>query len=318
MPDAFELMTAMIWAAGTAAALLLAVAVFRRPAPTARIAIGWVLAVGLGFAAGAWALGRVPRWPPRQDIDRLLIFVLPITLVVELACASRWLPRWIVWILRGAIAVTFARVLLHNSVYLSSVAEHPSSEWSTPQTITTLGTIAAITIANWCVLSRVTAERFRWHCPLALAAVCLSGGIAIMLSGYLTAGQLACPLSASLAAATMVAIFLAGPNAHDGWLGVGLIMLAGLIVVGRYFSDLTTFHGVLLITAPVWVAIVELPWWRPKKPWWRTTIALGLVALPLALVLVQASQRFAERSTGPASLPGKTGPSVDDYLGFGQ
>ena len=90
-----------------AAALAVAVALLFRISSRAEVGTaGAVLAVLSGFYAGLWILGLLPRFPPREDMDRLLLIVLPGAAVAEVVAAE---GRRSAWIARGAIAaVTFA------------------------------------------------------------------------------------------------------------------------------------------------------------------------------------------------------------------
>ena len=103
------------------AALWLGVSIWgrRRPAGPSWVDVGWVLGIGTGYYVGCWMLEIRPRWPIREDLDRLLGLVIPAALLVELLVAVPRLPRWLIWLLRLALAGLGARVLLHGSMYLS-------------------------------------------------------------------------------------------------------------------------------------------------------------------------------------------------------
>ena len=72
---------------------------------------GWVVGIGGGYYLGCWLLEIRPRWPIREDLDRLLGLVIPAVLARRAAGAlSRRVPRWLIWALRMAVAGLAARV----------------------------------------------------------------------------------------------------------------------------------------------------------------------------------------------------------------
>src|SRR5712692_10558046 len=90
-----------------------------RPAPTSA---GWVLGVGAGFFVGCWILGLQPHWPPREDLDRLLLILFPTLIAIELLASIPRIFAWLIWLLRLGLAAAAARVLLHNTIYLKELA----------------------------------------------------------------------------------------------------------------------------------------------------------------------------------------------------
>src|SRR5262249_54028179 len=122
---------------------------WRAPQP-ALVAVGGALGVGLGFFFGCWVLGLNPVWPPREDRDRFLLVLLPAVVLVELLASPPGLPRVVAWLLRLAVAVLAARVLLHGSVYLNGPGDN---QWSAAETWLTLGALAALLASVWMLLS---------------------------------------------------------------------------------------------------------------------------------------------------------------------
>src|SRR5262245_18320997 len=111
-----EVGPAMAVSAVIAAVVLLDLGLpWRAPQP-ALASIGWALGVGLGFSVGGWLLGQELRWPPHEDRDRFLLVLLPAVTLVEVLTAPPGLPRAAAWLLRLAVAVLAARVLLHDSI----------------------------------------------------------------------------------------------------------------------------------------------------------------------------------------------------------
>src|SRR5690348_7044502 len=112
MPDPLVMGQAMGLAFAIAA---LALAIFgwwgrRRPAGVSWADVGWVLGIGAGYYIGGWMLEIRPQWPIREDLDRLLGFVIPAVLLIELLAAFPRLPRWLIWALRIGVAGLGARI----------------------------------------------------------------------------------------------------------------------------------------------------------------------------------------------------------------
>src|SRR5438128_3746262 len=122
MPD-FKVILDSMAAAGGLAALILLACGWPWKAPRQKlVAAGWALAVGGGFFAGCCVLlGRLPNWPPREDIDRLLLVLLPAAVVAEAMSAIFERPRWLAWAMRGIVAATAGRILLHNTTYIADL-----------------------------------------------------------------------------------------------------------------------------------------------------------------------------------------------------
>jgi hypothetical protein len=311
MPDVKLILEAIAAAAGLAAAILLACGwPWKMPWPKL-VAAGWAIGVGNGFFVGCLLLGLKPRWPPQEGVDRLLFLLLPATIVVEILGAIVSRPRWLAWALRAAIAVAAGRILLHGSVYLvpSSVPVDPASPgshaWSLSETWLYLGGMAAGLAVVWILLERLATRSLSRVVPHALALACGAAGVTIMLSGYATGGQMGFPLSGAIGAAALASLVSPKLGESAGAIGVGVVMLFAMLVLGRFFGDLTTPHAVLLFFAPLLAWVGELPLSKKLRSWQRGLLQLLVVAIPLAIVVVQAQRQFAadSKSADPASDP---------------
>jgi hypothetical protein len=277
---------ALAAAAAMAAVVLLLCGWSWRGPGTARVAAGWTLGVGLGFYLGCRMLQRWPHWPPREDQDRFLILLMPAVFGVELLAAFPRISRRLIWPLRLAIAAGAARVLLHGSIYLT---DSPSSDrWSPAQTGLILGGLAVALAAEWTLLALLARRAPGRSLPVALVLTCAGAGVTVMLSGYATGGQLALPLAAGLAGGTAASLLLPEPPRADGWLGPAIVMLFGLLVVGRFFANLGTPHAILLFLAPLLGWLPELPYLCRMRPSVRGFARVALVAVLAAAVVSRA------------------------------
>jgi hypothetical protein len=306
MPDPLLILQAAGIAAAVAAAVLLGLGwPWRAPNPT-RVRLGWVLGVGAGFFVGCRVLGLGSHWPAEEDQDRLLLVLVPAVVAGECWAALERVPGWAAWVLRLVLAAVAAPVLLHGSVYLAKLGS-PGSPWSPEEAGLVLVVLAAALAAVWAALARLQVVAPGRSVPLALAGTCGGAGIVVMLSGYLTGGQMGPPLAAALAGATLASCALAGPPSGAAPVGLGVVGLFGVLVIGHFFGALTTTHAILLFFAPL------LCWLPEAPPQARGAVRLALVLLPVALVLAQAQQRFVAESNAPSSSQEYSPQDYSDY-----
>jgi hypothetical protein len=315
MPDVKLILESTFAAAGFAALILLACGwPWKAPWPKVAAA-GWALGVGVGFFVGCLILGPAPKWPPQEPADRLLFLLLPAAVVVEVVAAFFARPRWLACVLRAMVAAAAPRVLLHRSVYLVrspfpiDSASPGSQAWSVGDAWLYIGGMAIGLAVVWVLLERIATRSKSRAVPLSLAMTCGAAGVTIMLSGYATGGQLGFPLSAAVAAAAVASLASAKLNRSTGGIGVGVVMLFGLLVLGRCFGDLTTAHALLLFFAPLLAWIGELRPFTKLRAWQRGLLQLLAVAIPLAIVVIQAQRQFAADSQSPVS-------ASDPYSGY--
>ena len=276
MPDPILMMKAAVASAALAAVIGLLCGWPWRTSRPALASAGCVLGAGLGLALGCWLLDVRPHWPPREDQDRLFFLVLPAVVVIEaLGTFLRKTP--VIWALRLALAASAGRVLLHGSTLITDTAGPGTREWTVFQAWCILGALAILLAAVWVFLaflvrrpaslnSRQTPAR-AISIILAIALACGGAGVTIMLSGYATGGQLGIPLTGALVGAAVGAIALRGRADLQGVLGLGVVGLFGLLLVGRFFGNLTTAHAIALFVAPLLCWMTELPYVCRMRAW---------------------------------------------------
>lgn len=312
MPDQWLLLQGIAVAAGLAAAVFVALARWPR---TGSGAGGTALGIGSGFLLGCLWIGIRPHWPPREDLDRLLLLLLPLVVAVEVITAIPKLPRWVTWLLRALIAMGAAPLLLFNTIYVADLAGPGSREWSRPQATIILGGLALGLTAVWTILLLLARRSAAATLPLALALVSAGSALAVMLSGYGTGGQMGLPLAAALAGAGIAALVLRRPVEVSAAVSLGVVGLFALLVIGRFFGTLETTHALVLFATPLLCGLPELLRSPKVRPWMRSVLQMLLVSVPVVFVIVQAQQKFTEASRPPA---GPTEPSLQDYMDFGK
>jgi hypothetical protein len=306
MPDVKVLLEAAFTAGGLAAVILLTLALPWKAPRSKFVATGGALGVGIGFFIGSLVVGLDLHRLPGEATDRLFIILLPAAIAAEIIAALVSQRRWLACIPRAIVALPAGWILLHGSVYLTS-------SWSPREKWLYLGSMAGGLLVSWLLLDRLVARSPSRTIPLALALTTAAAGITIMLSGYSTGGQLGVPLTGGLAALAISTLLISGPIECRGAIGVGIVMLFGLLALGRFFGDLTTLHAVLLFVAPLLAWTSELLIIKKLRSWQRGAIQLLVVAALLSIVVIRAQRQFAADSQQNSQ---QGGDAADPYAGY--
>jgi hypothetical protein len=276
-----------------------------------------MIGVGVGIAFGVYLLDAVPKYPPREDKDRLLIVLLPAALVVEIAALALRRPSWLAWVPRLVVATVAARAVLHGSTFVAASGGEPPT-WSTTEAwliFTGLGLALGV---EWFLLDRLASRESGTTALLSLALTTAATGIAVMLSGYAYGGYLGFPFAAALGGVAAASLVVARPRELRGAVGLGIVALFALIVSGRFFGELTTTNAILLFCAPLACWLPELVPALQKRPTLRVALRPLLVAIPVGVALTLAGLQFIEDSKAKSPAPGSDEPSAEDYMNFGK
>jgi hypothetical protein len=276
------------------------------------VSVGAVVGLGLGFYAGCYLACPPPRFPPREAQDRFLVVLFPAVLAVELWAALFHRPPWLIWLLRAVVAACSARVLLHDSSYLTDLSGPGTAEWTPAEAFLRLAILAAALLAVWALLGGLMSRVRGRSVPLALALTCGGAALVVMLSGY-AGGMLGLPLAAALAGVAIGSRVSPRDTDLSGTVGPGVVGLFSLLLIAHFFSSLRVSHAVLLFAAPLACWLPEVRPFARLGPRVRGLVRVLAVAVPVAFILVQAGQKFAEAS-GPKA--DENAPSADDYSNF--
>ena len=250
MPDPVLIVTAMGVALAVSAVFLGLSAGAGGQAGPPRLTPGgsWASGSGSSWAAGCWASGLTGRRVTTRTDCSLWCFR---------PCGGRIAggfpqgPRWLVWPLRLALVAGGARVLLHGTSYITDLAGPGTSEWSPPLAWLIFGGLAVLEGAVWALLSLLARRAPGPSLPVCLAVASAGAAVTVMLSGYATGGQVGLPLAAAIIGATAAMLVLTRTSRGTGPLGVPIIGLFSLLVIGRFFGELTSAHAIVLFCAPV-------------------------------------------------------------------
>ena len=197
---------------------------------------------------------------------------------------------------KSAVALAVAPIILYGSVYLTDAAGPGSRLWTPLEMAGILAAFGAAIALQWFLLVKLQRKTAGRSVPFAMSIVCAAAALTIMFSGYLTGGQLGLPFAAALGTAVVASLLLSGPPASEGGVGVALVALASLLIMGRFFGSLTTFHAVLLFAVPCLAWIPEIPPLASLRPRIRGAVRLALVAAAVGVVVWQAHEKFKENA----------------------
>jgi len=295
------LLAKMVLVGTLTAAAVMGLAAGGAPRPW-RMSACWSWAIGAGVVAASGATDQWPRWPSLEDRARFLTLIVPLTLVVETVTATMW-SRGMAWIGRLGLTAVVTPILLHNSVYLADLNGRNSAEWSPSQSTIVLCGLAALLALVWAMLSglqsRTSTAAVLWVLVLDASAT----AVTVMLSGYYRGGLLGLGLAGALAGATLTSYIAQPQSPTSGSLGMSVIGIFAVVLVGRFFGNLSTGLAACLLLAPLLAWTVELPRLRTLAPGWRGTGRLACVAVPLIVVAIVAQRKFAAASTAHSRPP---------------
>jgi hypothetical protein len=284
---------------------------WRSPKPSA-VAAGWIAGQGAGLVAGCWLLGLRPHLPPKEDLDRLFVIIVPVIVGVELAATWSKMPRWLAGSMRLGIVAGVAPILLHGSSYLTG-----GTAWSPVQTGWIISGLALALGSVWWLLVGLASRTSGLSVPASLAVTCVGAAITVMLSGYATGGQLGIPLAGSLTGASLATLVLAHPSRTTGPIGITVVGLFSLLVIGRFFGELPTMSATLLLFAPLVGWIPEMPFFGCFRARVRSLARVALVILTVAAGGAETLHQFLGQSQSTSeSSPNE--PTVQDDFDYGR
>lgn len=313
MPDPIKLPLGQAAAAGIAIVLLLVGGWPWRAPCSRRLAVGSVLGVGLGFLAGTWIIGVVVHWPPREDQDRLMFVVMPAAIIVELIAAVIRV-RGTAWILRCLMALGVSPILLYNTSYITDLNGPGSREWTPAQSAEIFGGLGGALIVVWALLARLINRAPGRSAPFAISIAAGAAAISVMLSGYGSGGQIGFPLAAAVLGAAIGSLALKKTVGGEEMIGVGLIGVFSLLVMGRFFGQLPTLNGALILLGLLACWAPELPPLGRAVPRVRGAMRIVLTAVPLLIAVFLAGHKFYAEAK--AAQTTSNSPSADDYLNY--
>ncbi len=294
MPDPVLYLQAMGFAAFASAMLVFIVVGAVHPDTLKWMNVASVLAIGLGLVVGYGVLAFRLTWPPANGLDRLLLVIVPATLVLELIVSCWSEPRRIAWLMRFFLAAAIPRILLHGSVHLDGF--HGEAQLLL-KTVAELIACSVLLAGTWRMLSWLSERSGGCSIPLALALTIQCAGLTIMMAGYIKGGAATFPLTATLVATTLATSLAVKHSSITATIGIGMVELFGILFIGRFFGRISTGFALTMLVTPLLCWVSEFPTLRHRKPWLVGAVRLLLVAIPLVVALILAKQDFDRAMT---------------------
>jgi hypothetical protein len=197
--------------------------------------------------------------------------------------------RGLKWSLYFLFALGVGRILLHRSVYLQD---------DLPGSIVVLAGCAALLVAVQSLLTRLWIRTRQASIPLAVAAALFSAGLLVLMAGYFKGGCAALPWSSAILGTILGAVWTRNRADLLGVTGLAVVLLFGILFIGRFFGGLSTGCALLVLLTPLGCWVPELPIFRTFLPWQKECIRLTLVTATLLAILLSAKVTF-DREMAP-------------------
>jgi hypothetical protein len=262
-----------VLAAAVAAMLLF---VFARWKKTASRCAG-AIAIGTGYVAGHVLAAGWSPFPPRHATHWLFWFA--VIGVIAAAADAFVRPKGTVRFVAWAIICTIACRLILQPKF--------SYAWSAAEGWLRVFAIAlGIVVLTFC-LDLVERSPFGTARLFSVMTVFCGGAcVALILSGSLLLGQLACILSTTVATCFVLIIAGRAPFHPSGAAAPLSLVCAGLLLSGFFYAELPTASALLLALSP---AMALLRVGKKSQSQSRTLVyRAALVAVPVAIAVVLA------------------------------
>jgi len=259
--------------AAVATALLFVFARWRKRASRCAGAI----AIGAGYVAGHVLAAGWSPFPPRYATHWLFWFA--VIGVITAAADALVRPRGTVRLVTWAIICTIACRLILQPKF--------SYAWSAAEGWLRVFAIALGVVVLTCCLDLVERRPFGTATLFSVATILCGGAcIALILSGSLLLGQLACVLSATAAPCFLLTIAVKGPFDPSGAAAPLSLVCAGLWLNGFFYAELPAASALLLALAP---AVALLPVRKESHSQSRAlAYRIAFVAVPVAIAVLLA------------------------------
>jgi hypothetical protein len=129
-----------------------------------------------------------------------------------------------------------------------------------------------------------------------LAISSAGAGLAVMISGYMSGGQNGLALAGAVSGAAVATLAFKWSARGTRPLGVAIVGFYSLVVIGRFFGELSTTHAILLFGSPLLGWLPELPLLRRLPRWGRELLRVLVVALFVSGIVANEVRMFVENT----------------------
>jgi len=273
MLTARDLLLGVVAPAVMAAAIL---RLARRPAAGAggSVAAGG-LAVALGYAVGHLGprgIGPVPPVEASQWLPYLALGAAALCALEPLLAGRAALHRL------GGLALLVAGLVL-------LLRAKTTYGWTAAESAVWLGALALMLLGLWLELEWVVPALPPLSGWIVLVVVCVGGAIALAASGSLLLGLLGGALAAACGGAAFTAALATGHGFERRSAIAPTVILAGLLAIGYFYSELPAASAALLAIAPLATKAVPRSLVNRRGAWTGALLHGAAAALPVALAL---------------------------------
>lgn len=239
-----------------------------------RNGLGMALGLGLGNLAGDAGVFW-PSWPPLDVTDRIPFLAIA-ALVLALVEVSRPVGTWMAW---------GNRIVLTGLTLVAILGPAFGATWQTPTILLGGALLAAGMVLSWASLDALAARLSGAAQFLPLLVITTGASVALVLSGNMVLGRLCGVLTAALAGCWVVAWRVPSLSLERGATPTIAVVLASLLLVGRFYGELTTPCALLLASAPAFLWLARFGRVQRCGPWLRTFVATSAVLVPVAIAV---------------------------------
>ncbi|MFA9480465.1 hypothetical protein ACERK3_19535 [Phycisphaerales bacterium AB-hyl4] len=251
--------------------------------------LGWALAVLCAMVTGYLARSGLPRIPPNQAHQWLLVVGVPTVVVAAVVVSRLRLQPAMGWVVRGVVAVGLPPLLLQA---------HLRYHWDRLEAVTWLIGLSAAVLLCWWAMHGVARRGGGFGgraLPMVLAITAAGTSVATLLSYNFTQAQWTMTLAAVLLGGGLVVLAFRFRHGLTGAVDVALPLVLAMVMMGRFHTTaMTNVQAGLLAGAPLAAAWAHWPGgrWLLGMAGWRLELvrlaaAVALVAAAMVLALVQ-------------------------------
>lgn len=226
------------------------------------ISLAPAVALAAGYMIGHYRVAGFPQFFPSQTTGWL--FYLVGLAVPAAAAARKWKPA----------SVGILIVLL----VVATLKPMWTFHWPFGQSLLWFAGLWTALFLLWYVLDRLAFAARGALLSFAFCWAALASGVVLALSATALLGQLSVILAVCLGGLSLIAAFSKTPS--EGWIVVAITALAGLLLNGLFYAQLSGWNAAFLALAVPAAWAARLPFAQRRGP--RQSFAVGMLAVILA------------------------------------
>ncbi|GIW94737.1 MAG: hypothetical protein KatS3mg110_2778 [Pirellulaceae bacterium] len=300
--------TIALWVVTTWIGSALAATLLRSVRPNWISTIGFSLLPVVATAVGTVAFRGWPHFPPREDVDRLMLIGLPFVVIVCVITAGSRPRSW--WV-RAAAVAAMVRLVLHGSSYVSPTGGDRA--WSFFEQSGHLVVWSAVATVAWWLSDQEVRNHPAVNTGYRLALATLASGVVAVISGYISVGLGLVVLgAAALGWAWGRGVGRPG-TPGDAVESAHWLLWVALLAAASYFADLPLWAawGLLAVPALSWLTFLVQ---STRTARWRPVASYVIFVFGTAVLVAGVFwHHLLHNNSSPAS---SGQPTIQDYMSF--